>query len=324
VAAVLAAAVKQKGHKVPNLDELESRFGVGLRELIYLARKIGLQEDTGAAAAVGLELEYGVDGTLGLRSHGAEALTQLTRVSKEEARLAAQALRSLALAPAQAATCQALAERLDTAAGGRAPSAAAGIFFRPTDPAPTRRKVALLAEAMEQQRTVSFEYRGPSSGSAGRVADPLSLRRDAGAWRLLGWDHQRQALRVFALDHLAKPVVTVGAFATPKGLNLAQLRARDLSLYQPSGKEQLVTMRLEKALHKELRALFKGAPKPQKGTDLVQAELLSASPQWVVRTFLPYAPQVQVLGPAAFEKAWNAGLQKLRAVYALGSPNESL
>ena len=305
-AAVLAAAVKPKGKGTPSLADIEQRFGLGLRELIFLARRLGAQEDLGvnAAETLGLDLDYRADGRLGLRSQGAESLAHLTRLSQDEARLAAQALRSLALPPADLGLAQGLASRLEAAAGTEQATGADGIFFRPTDPAPTRRKVALLAEAMELKRTVAFEYRGPASKSAGRVADPLSLRRDAGAWRLLAWDHQREALRVFALEHLAKLVITVGAFKVPAHLDLKALRGRDLSIYQPNGKEVPVKLRLKARLYQDHKHLFHGTAKPEKGGDWIQASLQSASPAWVVRTFLPFAPKVQILGPEAFEKEW--------------------
>jgi len=317
-AAVLAAAVKPQGRKTPSLEELEQRFGLGLRELIFLARRLGSQEDLGATAAdaLSLDLDYRADGRLGLHSQGAKALTHLTLLGRGEARLAAQDLRSLALPPAGLALCQALADRLDQAAGSPAEADdASAVYFRPTDPPAVRRKVALLAEAMDRAKTISFEYRGPSSKSAGRVADPISLRRDAGAWRLLAFDQQRQALRVFALDHLAKLVITVGDSRLPERLDLKALRARDLSQYQPNGQEVAVTLRLTAALHKELKPLFSGAPKADKAAGWVRATLKSASPQWVVRTFLPQLPGVQVLGPEAFEQAWKREIEVLKKAH---------
>jgi predicted DNA-binding transcriptional regulator YafY len=317
-AAVLAAAVKPKGGKTPSLEQIEARFGLGLRELLFLARRLGLQEDLGVTAqdALSLDLDYRADGRLGLRSQGAEALTHLTLLGQAEARLAAQALRSLALPPADQALCASLAEHLEQAAGAPDEAEGGALYFRPTDPPAVRRKVSLLAEALQQGKTVAFEYRGPASKSAGRVADPISLRRDAGAWRLLAFDQQRQALRVFALDHLAKPVITVGDSRYPKRLDLKALRARDLSVYQPNGQEVAVTLRLTAGLARELKPLFSGAPKADPAAGWVRVTLKSASPQWVVRTFLPHVPQVQVLGPESFKQVWDRDLAALKKAYA--------
>ena len=318
-AAVLAAAVKPKGGKTPSLEQIEARFGLGLRELIFLARRLGLQEDLGATAqdALSLDLDYRADGRLGLRSQGAEALSHLTLLGRGEARLAAQALLSLALTDADRALCAGLAGRLEQAAGEPDDADdASALYFRPTDPPAVRRKVALLAEALAQGKTIAFEYRGPSAKSAGRVADPISLRRDAGAWRLLAFDQQRQALRVFALDHLAKPVITVGDSRLPKRLDLKALRARDLSEYQPNGQEVAVTLRLSAALARVLKPLFSAPPKPDPAAGWVRVRLMSASPAWVVRTFLPHLPQAQVLGPPVFAQAWQRELAALKKAYA--------
>jgi len=47
----------------------------------------------------------------------------------------------------------------------------------------------------------------------------------------------------------------------------------------------------------------------------VRATLKSASPQWVVRTFLPQLPGVQVLGPEAFEQAWKREIEVLKKAH---------
>lgn len=307
---VLAAGVKSRGGRTPNLEEVEERYGIGIRDILRLSRRLSSSEDLSPAGQLPLQLffGYGQDDTLALGSQGAEPLLQLSRLSKADALLAAQALDSLAVDSEAKKLCASLASKLRKAAGSVIEDSR--FLYKPSDPVAMLKKVALIRQGAAEQRTLAFEYRGPSSKSAGRVADPLSLRRDDGAWRVLAWDHQRQAMRTFALDHLAKIVITGNHFEWPKGTRPEEIKARDLSIYQPTGKEIEVKLRVSRRIAEEWKRSFKKIGKLGKaGTRDVT--IMAASGEWMLRTFLPMVDEVRVLGPEKVMQLWKDEIKAL-------------
>jgi predicted DNA-binding transcriptional regulator YafY len=70
----------------------------------------------------------------------------------------------------------------------------------------------LVASAVLERRQLSFRYRARTSGSEGtrRVA-PQRLTHYRENWYLDAWDHDRKALRSFAVDRIAEPKIEDGA-----------------------------------------------------------------------------------------------------------------
>jgi len=302
---VLAAGVRGRGKHAPSIQEVEARYGIGIRELLRLSYRLSAAEDFSPAGQLPLQLfiDQGDGETRLLGSQGADALVQLSRLSKADAILAADALENLAVEPKAGEACRHLALRLRKAVGSFA--ADSRFLYRPSDPPAILAKVALVREGLNERHTLAFEYRGPASKSAGRVADPLSLRRDNGAWRVLGWDHHREALRTFAVDHMAKIVVTEHVFEWPKGIDPKAVKSRDLSIYQPTGKETEVRLRVTRRVAGEWKNAFKKVGKPAKDS-WCDASIMAASTEWLVRTFLPMVDEVQVIGPESARQLWMA------------------
>ena len=305
-AAVLAAAVKGKQGRLPSLALMQKRFGIGLRELLHLNARLGINDDMNGSMQLRLELQF-EDGAV--RAIGADRLSQLTRLSRVQAAFAAQALQQLAVQGPTKAFASGLAARLKEAAGQVDDQL---LIYRPSDPERLRAKVALLHAALQSSQTVAFEYRGPASKSAGRVVDPLSLRRDQGVWRLLGWDQHRAALRVFKLEHLTKLVVTNHKFEWPKGLKPDDVKSRDLSVYEPSGKEVKVKLRVSARVAEDWVSVFKKVGKPDK-SGWAEATLMVGNVEWLLRTFLPRVDEVKVLGPEKVRQLWRDELVFLGA-----------
>src|ERR1035441_9444809 len=92
-AALLAAAVRPKNGRTPSLADIEKRFGIGLREMMHLNARLGLNEDISGSAQLKLELQFDKGQ---VRAFGAARLSQLTRLSRVQAAFAAQALDNLA------------------------------------------------------------------------------------------------------------------------------------------------------------------------------------------------------------------------------------
>ena len=302
---VLASGVRRRGRRALSVQEAQTRYGLGIRELLRLARRLHSMEDFSPAGQLPLQLffDQGEGETRLLCSQGAEALLRLARLSTSEALLAAEALEHLAVDAEARGACDHLALKLRSVAGDAA--TLPRFLYRPSDPSAVLSKVALVKEGLNQKRTLAFEYRGPSSKSAGRVADPLSLRRDNGVWRVLAWDHHREGLRTFSVDHMAKIVVTEHAFIWPQGMEPYAIKARDLSVYQPTGQEIAIKLRVTRRLAEEWGRVFKKVGKPEKNS-WCNAVVMAASTEWLVRTFLPRVDEVKVLAPEPARQRWRA------------------
>jgi predicted DNA-binding transcriptional regulator YafY len=158
---------------------------------------------------------------------------------------------------------------------------------------------------------VEFIYEG--SEKPGRNVQPLSLRNDDGVWRLLAWDLDRKGLRIFKLVHIRK-VAAGKRFKWPTVLNKTKLRAQDLSLYQPNGKEQTVLVQIRNPALERYQSFFPNVRITKKDMGWKKLSMVTQDPQWAARTFLPGLGDVQILGPAEFRKAW---LEEIKAVKAL-------
>lgn len=70
-------------------------------------------------------------------------------------------------------------------------------------------RIAEFVSAIEQQRSVNFEYRTASGETGQRTVDPFELLQRQGVWYLRGFSHERNAERMFRIDQTER--VTLGA-----------------------------------------------------------------------------------------------------------------
>ena len=77
---------------------------------------------------------------------------------------------------------------------------------------PSLPSLPVLFEACSEHRPVRFDYRGAS-----RSLDPYSLLSRSGFWYLVGFDHDRRAIRTYRVDRIEGAVVrgAPGAFTRP-------------------------------------------------------------------------------------------------------------
>ncbi len=295
--AKLAALLARLKHQ-PSLDELKRRWGVSVRDLIRLNRRVlGTVEETGitGTAALSIQISDGVAFSL-----AGPLLEKAASLSGAERHLVVTGLRWLAAEEPLRQALLDLARRLSDAPvspGGRREVVLAPFL--------TRREEANLLAFMtgcREGRICRFHYEGDETGFM-RVVRPLSLRKDAGAWRLLAWDENRRGLRVFRLGHVSRAECRPETFEWPEGVDPLEARSRDLSVYRPSGKEDMVKLRIRAGALRRLQHLFPRSKSPRSGNGWMNVELLSSNPGWVARTFLPELPDVRILGPAEYAAA---------------------
>ena len=87
---------------------------------------------------------------------------------------------------------------------------------RPADAEMLRERVALLEDAVRRGKRVRFEYAALSTGQASaREVDPYGLFWRRGRWSLVGFSHERNAVRVFLLHRMQAPTVNAQKPGTP-------------------------------------------------------------------------------------------------------------
>ncbi len=80
-----------------------------------------------------------------------------------------------------------------------------------------------LSEAVARQRSVLMEYLVQSRGEVTRrTVDPFGLVFYTDHWNLIAFDHLRQDIRNFRLDHIRKMHVLSERFEVPPGFDLAE------------------------------------------------------------------------------------------------------
>jgi len=99
---------------------------------------------------------------------------------------------------------------------------------QPGDAEMLRERVALLEDAVRRGKRVRFEYSALSTGQAlAREVDPYGLFWRAGRWSLVGFSHERQAVRVFLLHRMQSPTVNTNKPGTPDFVVPSDFRLAD-------------------------------------------------------------------------------------------------
>jgi proteasome accessory factor C len=100
-----------------------------------------------------------------------------------------------------------------------------------------------LAEAIQDRREVTLEYRAEATGIARpRAVEPRAVFHREGHWYLAAWDPERGGERLYRLDRIAGVTPGTRVFGEHKGPPLERYRRRHL--YFESGAEREVVVRL--------------------------------------------------------------------------------
>ena len=240
-------------------------------------------------------------------------LKKAASLSKTELYLAVTGLRWVVAGPVLHKRILGMAERLKLNAGSLEDVNEEAIF----GPYFTNREAQMLlafVEARQEGHKARFRYEGDEPGAV-RTVRPLSLRKDAGEWRLLAWDESKKALRVFKLVHVSNATALAEFFEWPQEVDKKKALSMDLSVYRPSGHEVEVKLKLKAEALKKLQHLFPQYKARPKGDAWVNAHLYSVSPEWVARALLPALGGVQVVSPPAFRKAFEDECRAVRSKY---------
>lgn len=303
------------GLKTPmTLEQLEKRFGVRYSDLMFLEKHfLGQSEEMSSTGDFGfrLDMQKLKNGQTLVTPIVPTVLERAVGVSNSEAQLALAALTYIEVPEPRRKILKEIETDLSEALKKvKNPTNIPFLFSRQSPPFldPEGLKVA---QGVQEETELEFNYEGANKFE--RKVQPLSLRNDDGVWRLLAWDLDRQGLRIFKLSNIQKVVPGKG-FKWPTQLDKAKIRATDLSVYQPNGKEQKVVLQIRNPTLEMYRSFFPNVRINKKDKGWKKISMVSQDPQWAARLFLPGLGDVKILGPAEFKTAW---LEEIKAVKAL-------
>jgi proteasome accessory factor B len=105
-----------------------------------------------------------------------------------------------------------------------------------------------------EHRTLNFVYKGQQ-----RQVDPYGLLSRGGFWYIVGFDHLRNAQRVFRVDRIEGEITNGDAqsFTRPDGFDLAKAVPTELELLtEGDGDDAIATVLVDVALAQRVKAEF--------------------------------------------------------------------
>lgn len=111
----------------------------------------------------------------------------------------------------------------------------------------------VLREAEVQRRRVAFKYVDKNGAHSERSVDPYGFIVSAGRVYLVGYDHTRSDMRVFAVDNATAPKILPSRFEKPADFDLNAFGAYSLSGVRHAAEPIEVTIRFSSIVAKAAR-----------------------------------------------------------------------
>lgn len=170
-----------------------------------------------------------------------------------------------------------------------------------------------LSEAVAKQRSVIMEYYVQSRDElTKRKADPLGLVYYTDHWNLIAWDHLRQDIRNFRLDHIRSLHVLTERFEQPEGFDLSEhLKERGAS-----PRNHRITIRFARPIYPRARrsipAEIEEERREEQGTVVT---FYFENIGYVARWLLRYGNQAYVIEPDVLREEVRAQAEAVSAQY---------
>lgn len=158
-----------------------------------------------------------------------------------------------------------------------------------------------LQAAQREHRRVQFGYTDKKGVRTQRRVDPYGFIVSNGRVYLVGYDHNRTDMRVFAVDNVSEPAVTPQTFEKPADFNLEAYGANSVSGVVHGEANVEVTVRFSPVVAKAAAAASPIAqnrtvvPRDDGGVDITYRV---ADPLEIVRWSLGWGAEAEVLAPA--------------------------
>jgi predicted DNA-binding transcriptional regulator YafY len=184
----------------------------------------------------------------------------------------------------------------------------------------SERVFEVLREAEISRRRVSFKYVDKKGARSERSVDPYGFIVSGGRVYLVGYDHGRADMRVFAVDNATAPKILPTRFEKPADFDLNAFGAYSVSGVHHAAEPTEVTIRFSPIVAKAAR---RARVAPQRRVDersdgAVEIVYAVADPLEIVRWSLGWGGEAEVIGPDDARRSAREMVQRIADHY--GSP----
>jgi proteasome accessory factor B len=156
-----------------------------------------------------------------------------------------------------------------------------------------------LQAAERERRRVRFGYTDKNAARTQRSVDPYGFIVSSGRVYLVGFDHARTDMRVFAVDNVSDVVVTPQTFERPADFNLEAYGANSVSGVRHSGTVAEVTVRFSPVVAKAaaVRTIARDQRVVRRPDGSVEITYRVVDPLEIVRFSLGWGAEAEVIAP---------------------------
>ena len=170
-----------------------------------------------------------------------------------------------------------------------------------------------VLEAMTENREIIIEYRKYSSTNAERLTlRPYAVKENAKRWYMIAYCVEREGLRVYGLDRIVSLEATEKIFKMPKGFDVDELFSTSFGIYQPEGRGQKITFRVNPQEARYLRDLPLHHSQMEESSDehgvtfsifVCTKDSKGKLHKDIIMEFCKYGSRIEVLSPAELRDA---------------------
>lgn len=182
----------------------------------------------------------------------------------------------------------------------------------------TERVFETLQSAERSRRRVAFTYVDKVGNTSARRVDPYGFIVSNGRVYLVGYDHGRNGMRVFAVDNITEPQMLSTTFERPTDFNLDAFGANSVSGVVHAEQLTEVTVRFSPIVAKAAAVAPASRDRrverrPDGGVEIVYSV---ADPLEIVRWSLSWGAEAEVISPPAARDAAKRLLEIITSRYA--------
>jgi len=157
----------------------------------------------------------------------------------------------------------------------------------------------ILQNAERERRRVAFAYVDKNAARTDRRVDPYGFIVSSGRIYLVGFDHTRSDMRVFAVDNIEKPSVLPQTFERPVDFNLDAYGANSVSGVWQGDTLTDVTVRFSAIVAKAASAanVARERTVARRGDGGIDITYRVSDPLEIVRWSLGWGAEAEVIGP---------------------------
>jgi predicted DNA-binding transcriptional regulator YafY len=175
-----------------------------------------------------------------------------------------------------------------------------------------------LQNAERERRRVQFAYIDKVGNHTQRRVDPYGFIVSSGRIYLVGFDHTRNDMRVFAVDNISAPAITPQTFEKPVDFNLEAYGANSVSGVYHANTLTEVTVRFSPVVAKAARAAQvarerRVEPLPDGGVEITYRVV---DPLEIVRWTMRWGAEAEVVAPGSARAAAASIAREVAARYA--------